>query len=504
MANKVFVLIVEDSEPDADLLVDELERAGYEVHWKRVDAERDFCAALQAGSWTVILSDYSMPGFDGLAALRLCKERNLDIPFIFVSGAISEEMAVNAMRMGARDYVMKSNLKRLMPAVEREIREANERRERGSLVAERARIEEEMKRKDALFRSLIQHSSDGVLLLDRHGTLSYHSPSAARILGYGPGQTIPPSFFDFVHEENLGSARQFLGRLVDSPDDVAVSEARVRCLDGSTRWIELVGHNMLLDENVGAIVLNYRDITDRKVADEELRRSRQQLRALAANIEIAREEERKHLTREFHDELGQSLTALRMGLTLLHRELTTRGKEVSVEAIDEEIRSMRREIERATHSVRKTLSKLRPELLDQLGILAALSWDTERLQKRSGIACTLTSNAEEIPLDPKSSITLFRIYQEAMTNILRHAQATSVEVKVWLEKDSLTLTIRDNGVGVGPQSELKADSFGLIGMRERALLMHGSFEIRGERGSGTTVTVRIPYAPPQENQDDHP
>ncbi len=495
-------MIVEDSEPDATLLVRELEEAGYEVQSKRVDAANDFSIALDTGQWSVILCDYSMPGFDGLSALRLVRERRLDIPFIFVSGAITEEMAVDAMKMGAHDYVMKSNLKRLVAAVEREIHEANERREKNVLVAERARIEDEMKRKDALFRSLIQHSSDGILLLDKEGAISYHSPSAEKILGYAPGGAIPRSLFAFIHEDDLELTHRFLDGIAASPDEIAVYEARVNCVDGSRRWIEAVGHNMLLDDNVRSIVFSYRDITDRKTADEEVRRSRQQLRALAANLQNAREEERRHITREFHDELGQSLTALRLGLTLLHRELTTRGKDLSVESMDEEIRSMRREIERATHSVRKTLSTLRPELLDQLGILAALSWDAERFQNRSGIPCKLTSNVEEVPLDPKPSITLFRIYQEAMTNVIRHSQATAVEVRVWIERNTLTMTIKDNGLGIDSEAELKPDSFGLIGMRERAILLNGSFEIRGEPGAGTTVIVRMPLTPPADRNED--
>ncbi len=492
VANQISVLIVEDSEPDAELAVHELSAAGYRVNSKRVETEQDFLDALGSGSWTVILSDYSMPGFNGLTALRLCKERSPGIPFIFVSGVITEEMAVTAMRMGAHDYVMKSNLKRLAPAVEREIREADERREKNALVAERTKIEEAMRRKDALFRSLIQHSSDGILLLGKDGTISYHSASAARILGCTSGEQIPRTFFEIIDEEDLPRARKFINDLAASPDRVVAYETRVKCPDGSRRWIEAAGHNLMSDENVGAIVLNYRDITDRKIADEEVRRSRQQLRALTANLENAREEERKHLTREFHDELGQSLTALRLGLTLLHRGLTEHGRELSPESIDEEIRSMRREIERATHSVRKTLSKLRPELLDQLGVLAALTWDAERFQKRSGITCAVRSNVEEVPLDPKSSITLFRIYQEAMTNIIRHSQATSVEVRVWLEGDELTLTIHDNGIGIDSGANLKPDSFGLIGMRERALLLNGAFDIRGGSNEGTTIVVRVP------------
>ncbi|HTP12406.1 MAG TPA: PAS domain S-box protein [Bacteroidota bacterium] len=496
MKKGIAVLLVEDSESDATLLLNELTQAGYDVESMRVDTAANFSAALDTRPWDVILCDFRMPSFDGLKALQLFKERRLDTPFIFVSGAISEEIAIEAMRAGAHDYVMKTNLRRLVPAVEREIHEASERREKNILREERARIEGEMRRRDVLFRSLIQFSSDGILLIDKDGAILYHSPSAARILSYSSDTLPGKSFFDLIHSDDLSSAKEYFQHLRSSPGNVSHHEVRLSCADGSVRWMGMVGHNLFEDGNVGAIVLNYRDITERKTAEEEMRRSQQQLRALAANLQVAREEERKSISREFHDLVAQSLTALKMGLSLLHREIAAQGRDLPLETIDAEIQSMRREIDHTTQTVRTTLSKLRPELLDQLGILAAMSWDIERFQKRSGIPCKLTSNAEEIPLDPKVSIALFRIYQEALTNIVRHAEATAVEVTVRADSDSLTMAIKDNGVGITSGSENESDSFGLIGMRERALLLHGTFHIEGAPSCGTTVTVTVPLKTP--------
>ncbi len=495
MKRLLAVLLVEDSEADATLLVSELQHAGYEIQSKLVDTADDFSAALESHPWDVILCDYRMPRFDGLAALRLFKERGRDIPFIFVSGAISEELAVEAMRAGAHDYVMKTNLKRLVPAVEREIRDALERREKDLLQKERAAIENEMRRRDALFRSLIQYSSDGILLLSPDGAFIYQSPSAARMLGYQPDRPMSDNLFHLVFEEDRTAVRQFIDRLASVPGSVLHCECRMVCADTSVRWVEAVGHNLFEDQSVGAIGLNYRDITERKTADEELRRSQQQLRALAANLQNAREEERRNISREFHDQVGQSLTALKMGLTMLHREITTQGTSFPLESIDVEIQSMRREIDQAIQAVRTTLSKLRPELLDQLGLLAALGWDIERFQKRSGISCKLESNVEEVPLDPRMSIALFRICQEALTNIARHAKATAVEVRVCLESGTLRLTIQDNGIGVSSAMQWKADSFGLIGMRERALLMNGTLDIKQGPAGGTAVSVTVPLGP---------
>ncbi len=489
MSKEISLLMVEDSESDAVLLVRELERAGYRVQSKRVVTAADFSAHLESQPWDIILCDYSVPGFNGLAALRIFNEHRCDIPFIFVSGTISEDIAVAAMKTGAHDYVMKSNLKRLVPAVEREMRDAGERREKNLLVDQRRKIEEEMRRKDALYRTLIQHSSDGILLLDEEGNLLYMSPSATEFFG---GETVPQNFFHLIHEGVIEAGRHYLARLAASPGEILTFESRMRRSDGSWRWIEAVGHNMLLDETVGAIVINYRDITDRKVAEEEVRQSRERLRALAANLQNAREEERRHISREFHDVLGQSLTAVKMGLTLLQRELTNGGKTLPKKSVEQEIASMQAELEHASHSVRKALSKLRPELLDQLGLVAALSWDADRFQKKTGIRCVFSSSQEEIRLDPGVSIALFRIYQESMTNVVRHSQATRVEIALRVEEDRLTMTIHDNGIGFGAGAEAKPDSLGLIGMRERALLLDGTFEIRSKPGEGTAINVSVP------------
>jgi two-component system, NarL family, sensor histidine kinase UhpB len=492
MNKELHILMVEDSEADAALILLELTQAGYRAQYERVETEPAFLAALDGRSWNIILCDYSLPAFDGLSALRLFKQRNLDIPFIFVSGAISEDIAVGAMKSGAHDYVMKANLRRLAPAVERELHDAADRLEKRKLHEETARIQKELAKKDELFRSLIEHSSDGVSLLDGSGRVVYESPSMHRIFGYDAGTEHREDFFRYIHPDDLVRAKRAFSRLAGSPGGIFYNEVRVKHSDNSWRWIETVGHNLLSDDKVGAIVVNYRDITERKRAEEELRRSQEQLRALAANLQVAREEERRNIAREFHDHLGQSLTALRMALSVLHRGITNREKQLSRAALANELQSIQQEIDRITQSVRQTMSELRPELLDQAGLLAALASEADRLQRRSGIRCRFTSNVEDLRLDPLHAIALFRVFQEALTNVVRHAQATEVDVCVHVSEDELVMTINDNGVGIDPGAEERIDSHGLIGMRERALLLNGTFSIAGEKGVGTRITVRMP------------
>ena len=487
--------MVEDSESDAALALRELTKNGRRLTVKRVDTEADFLAALDRQGWDLVLCDFSMPHFNGLTALQLFRQRNLDIPFIFVSGAISEDTAVGAMKAGAHDYVMKTNLKRLAPAVEREIREASERREKRMLAEEASRIRVELQKRDELFRSLIEHSSDGILLVDADGLVVYESPSINRILGYEPESEQRFNFFDLIHPGDLERTKNAFAHLLKSPGGISTDELRVRHRDNSWRWIETVSHNLLRDEKIEAMVVNFRDITFRKHAEEQLRRSQEQLRALAANLQIAREEERRTIAREFHDQLGQSLTAMKMSLSLLRREVANPDKEYTRAEIASEIHALQQEIDRAAESVRHTMAELRPEMLDQFGIVATLGWEAERFAKRSGIRCTFTSNTEELRLDPHQSIALYRIFQEAITNVSRHSHATLVEATLSVSDQELMLSIRDNGVGIDSGAESRVDSFGLTGMRERAHLLNGSFEIIGEKETGTIVTIRMPMTP---------
>ena len=260
---------------------------------------------------------------------------------------------------------------------------------------------------------------------------------------------------------------------------------------GEITWINVIAAPIPL-EGYG-VAIAYGDITDRKLAEERLKTTQEQLHLLAGHLQSVREEERKHLSQEFHDQLGQVLTALKMDLSMLHRTLADPGRELSRTAMALGVESMQGMIDRAIGIIREILSELRPEMLDQLGIVPTLEWEAERFQRHSGISCTFNSTVEDIGLDTKKSIALYRILQEAVTNVARHAKATSVEVTLRKEGDDLILEIKDNGIGISADAEQKTRSFGLIGMRERAILLGGTLEIRGVEGQGTTVLVRIPY-----------
>lgn len=229
------------------------------------------------------------------------------------------------------------------------------------------------------------------------------------------------------------------------------------------------------------------DITDRKQADEQLRTSREQLRALSLYLESVREEERTNLAREIHDELGSLLTGLKIDLSWLAKK-TSREQEL----ILAKIKSMYELIDEAIQTVKRISTELRPGVLDDLGLSAAIEWAGQEFEKRTEIKLEFTSRPKDIILDGDRSTAIFRIFQEALTNIVRHANATNARISLKQDGDRVVLRIRDNGKGIDKKQLSDPKAFGLIGMRERAMSKGGDVKISGTPGVGTTIIVSIP------------
>ncbi len=218
-----------------------------------------------------------------------------------------------------------------------------------------------------------------------------------------------------------------------------------------------------------------------------LRRSEESLRALAAHLQSVREEERTRIAREVHDELGQALTGLKMDLAWLAKRWPKLPKDLAGK-----ISGMFGLIDATIKSVRRISSGLRPQVLDDVGLVGALKWQAREFQARTGIRCKSELPAEDILLDPEHATALFRIFQEVLTNVGRHAKATRVDIELRPDTDQLVLRVHDNGRGIADADARGQKSLGLLGMRERAQLFGGGVEIKGVRGRGTTVTVSMP------------
>jgi signal transduction histidine kinase len=230
-----------------------------------------------------------------------------------------------------------------------------------------------------------------------------------------------------------------------------------------------------------------KEIAERRLVEDQLQESKKNLRALAARLQSVVEEERTRIAREIHDELGQALTGLKMDLTWLASRLDDAQKPLAMKA-----ESMFRLIDETVHSVRRIAAGLRPGVLDDVGLPAAIEWQARDFRMRTGIRCHVALPSSNVELDQDRSTAAFRIFQELLTNVARHASATRVDVQVWLEANSLMLEVRDNGKGIADTTLDSPKSLGLLGMHERAQMFGGKIEIMGHQGKGTRAKVSIP------------
>lgn len=336
------ILLLEDSLTDAELIQHELKKSGLIFVSKVIETKKDFEDAVLNYNPDVILSDHSLPQFNSTEALAVYKKSNCIVPFILVTGAVSEEFAVQSIKNGFDDYILKSNLIRLPSSI--------------SNALEKRKTEEE-KRK----------------------------------------------------------------------------------------------------------------------AQEELVKSEIQIRNFANHLHHVLEEERAHIAREIHDELGQQLVGIKMSVSSIkNNNITT---------------AILADIETAMQSLRKIATKLRPGILDTLGLIPSIEWLAKEFEKKNNINCHLEINVKEYKYPEHISICFFRICQEALTNISKHAEANRIIIKINQEKNSLSLKIQDNGKGIQTEKLTNPFSMGLLGMRERAKIIGAELQINSKINSGTEIEL---------------
>ncbi|MDP1768131.1 MAG: response regulator [Nitrospirota bacterium] len=236
------------------------------------------------------------------------------------------------------------------------------------------------------------------------------------------------------------------------------------------------------------LIRSIRHAAERKRAEEALQRALSELRALTRKLEAVREEERTRIARELHDELGMRMTCLKMDLGRLQILMDSASRS----AVDEKLQSMTEVVDTTIVAVQALVSELRPGVLDDLGLVAAVEWQCQDLERRSGIRCFVDSQAGDISLGSTKATVAFRICQEALINVVRHAEAKEIRVRLEVLEGALRLEIHDDGQGIPPEAITASTSLGLLGMRERAEAVGGTFRIVGLPGQGTTVTVRVP------------
>ena len=232
-------------------------------------------------------------------------------------------------------------------------------------------------------------------------------------------------------------------------------------------------------------------IASRKQIGDQDRRSREELRALSVHLQSMIEKERGRIAREIHDELGQELTGLKFDVSWV-RDLVTETTEPQRQMLLERLNSTLKSIDGAINSVRRIATELRPPVLDTLGLAAAIEWQATDFQNRTGIKCRLNQMDEDIPLSREGSIAIFRIFQEALTNVARHSDASEVNIRFERTNGQLVLKIEDNGKGISANRLSGVHSLGILGMQERVRLLNGQITISDQNGDGTVVSVKVP------------
>lgn len=396
-------------------------------------------------------------------------------------------------------------------------------------VTEQSRSERELRESEERFRLLIQGVQEYALFqLDAQGNVVSWNAGAARLKGYRAEEIIGKHFSVFYPEEEVleGKPQRLLAEAVQrgqSEDegwrvrkdgsrfwanvlvtalrnargdlrgfakltrDMSERREREEALKRTKELLELrVEHRATVLTRVNEELRV--EIAERKRAEEQFKETLDQLRDLAARLQSVREEERASIAREIHDELGQACTAIKMDLALISRKITKGQTQLRTK-----IESSMQLVDDMIVTLRRIASDLRPRALDDLGLAAALEWQCQEFEKRTGIHCQLILPAEPLNLDAERSTAIFRIFQESLTNVARHAQATRVEARLQMDEGQLVFSVHDNGKGFDPQEAKAKKSLGLVGIQERALLLKGEASIEGIPGSGTTMILRIPW-----------
>lgn len=298
-------------------------------------------------------------------------------------------------------------------------------------------------------------------------------------------------FLKYVHPDDRGPLQKSIQQALLDCQPFSYEERIIRP-DGGTRILSTQGM-VLLDASGRPERLfgGCLDITGMKHAEQKLKESHRQLRALAGHLQFVREEERSHISREIHDDLGQALTALKMDLSMAE-EMVTSGKKVDKRGLRKEFKSMLAIVNTTIETVRSIAADLRPSILDHLGLPAAIEWYADRFQRRTGIKCEVRSFSRKVTMDKGNALSIFRIIQEALTNTARHAQATRATVVMKKSGEKITVRIADNGRGIKPEELESIRALGILGMKERATLLEGSLSVEGSP-RGTVVLLEVPF-----------
>lgn len=497
MPNKGNILAVDDTEASLKVLSDLLKGVGYSVR-SAISGELALRSAVHRPP-DLILLDIRMPDMDGFEVYRQLRARpeTRDVPVIFFSGRTETDDKLRGFELGAVDYFTKPyrreellarvathvNLRRSQLRITAQNKELlRYRTELEELVTRRTAELQESNRQLSLVSYALDQVREAAYLIDQEGHIFYVNQEACRAHGYSAEELrrmnvadIDP---DFSPEISTSITVQILA------EGSATFETRHRRRDGTLFPVEVTASTILFEGRNLSLALA-RDISERKEAEQRLRQSYAQLQELSSRRESDRELERKRIAHELHDELGQHLTALHLGLsTILYRM----GNENAW--LTERLEALTANAHETIQVVRNVAASLRPPVLD-MGIGDALGSLIGHFRTAAGLTCNLTLPTPFRPLTEEAQIALYRVVQEALTNIARHAQATTVDIAIRQDSCCCRMEIMDNGQGFSPAAKC-SKSLGVLGMQERIEQLGGEFSLSAAPGKGVRIEVRIP------------
>lgn len=490
MVQGLRILIVEDLASDAELMAYELRQAKLPFTYRRVENDVEFLQQLEEFHPDLILSDYHFPHFNGPAALALAQEHCPEVPFIFVSGAIGEEVAIDTLKRGATDYVLKERLSRLAPAVKRALREAADRRER-------RQAQEALRQSEQRYRLLVGSIPAVVYKGYADWSVDFIDNKIEDLTGY-PKEEFDSrrmKWRDLVLPEDIPAIKKTFLLCLEA-NRTFYREFRIRTKDGRILWLQDRGQVICDPQGkVDYVSGVFFDATETQLARQALQESERRLRFLTTQLLTAQEQERRRISMELHDELGQNLTVLKLQIRAMEQTL----QEGERPDLKEGFQELRHYLDGVIENVRRLSRDLSPTILEDLGLESALKYLLEGVGKHLAVKHNMEVEDLNSLFPAETQIIIYRIFQECLNNIIKHAGACQVTVGVQRDGQAVSFTLEDDGAGFDQEKvssrEVGSRGLGLAALDERTRMLGGSCQIMSRPGQGTKVACTIPVNP---------